>query len=71
MSTSAEHVKQFFDLLNAGKKAALDVRLDTGEVVCQASHVTATGAIGNGTPGETFTHHWTRVARCADGKLTT
>lgn len=70
MSTSAEHVKQFFDLLNSGKKAALDVRLDTGEVFCQATHNTATGAVGNGTPGQTFTERWTRVASCADGKLT-
>jgi hypothetical protein len=69
MTTSAKHVKQFFDLLNSGAKAALDVCLDTGEVVCQASHNTSTGAVGKGTPGQTFTDAWTRVASCADGKL--
>lgn len=69
MATSAEHVKQFFDLLNSGKKAALDVRLDTGEVLCQASHNLSTGKIGEGTPSQPFTNAWTRIASCADGNL--
>lgn len=69
MSTSAANVKQFFDLLNSGAKAALDVNLRTGEVFCQATKNLQTGAIGMGTPGIPFTDQWTRVAACADGKL--
>ena len=61
---NATNVKKFFDLMAAGKKAALDVRLDSGDVVCQFSKNIETGEEGNGTPGQPFTHEWTRVASC-------
>lgn len=69
MSSSAANVKQFFDLLHTGAKAALDVNLKTGEVACLATKNDQTGAIGVGTPGTPYTADWTRVAACADGKL--
>lgn len=59
--SSAAQVKKFFDLMASGKKAALDVNLLTGEVICQFR--------GVGTPGIIFTGTWTRVASCADGKV--
>lgn len=68
-TTSAIQVKTFFDLLSTGAKAALDVNLKTGDVVCLATKNEQTGAVGVGTPGMPYTADWTRVAACADGKL--
>lgn len=68
-TNSATQVKKFFDLLAAGKQAALDVQLNNGEVACIASINQDSGAIGNGTPGQPYTAEWTRVAACANGSL--
>lgn len=67
--SSAAQVKKFFDLMAGGKKAALDVNLTTGEVVCQFTKNETTGAEGVGTPGTPFTGAWDRVASCADGEI--
>lgn len=60
---SAEQVKTFFGLLAEGKQAALDVCLDTGDVVCRAS-VSVDKRVGNGTPGILYSAVWTRIASC-------
>jgi hypothetical protein len=66
---SADMVKQFFKLLAEGKKAALDIHLDSGEIVCRFSKNQQTNAEGLGTPGQPFSPKWERVANCENFRL--
>lgn len=71
MHGNVDTIKKFFHLLNAGKQAALDVHQSTGEVVCMRSYNDHTDAEGNGTPPQTYTASWQRLAACDKGRLIT
>ena len=64
MTNTAYHVKKFFDLAKDGKRAALDVNLSTGDIVCMFSKNINTKAEGDGTPSSTMSDAWKRVATC-------
>jgi hypothetical protein len=58
---------KFFQLAHDGKKAALDMSVETAELACLYTQGDA--GEGAGTPGQTYTAQWIRLAVCEDGRI--
>ena len=63
------HIQKFWEIHGKGKRVALDIRKDTGEVVARYTESSA-GIIGAGTPPCCMTGRWMRVME-SDGKIIT
>lgn len=63
-----EAINKFWELIGAGKSAALDVSTETGEMVARFSK-SAEGAEGNGTPPIPYTDAWARVMVGLNGQV--
>ena len=64
MTNTAYQVKKFFDLAADGKRAALDVNLSTGDIVCMFSKNINTKTEGDGAPSSMMSDAWESVATC-------
>jgi hypothetical protein len=62
-------IQEFWKLAEAGKSAALDINIKTGELLLQASK-SKTGEIGNGTPAIPFSDDWARILLSNKGTIT-
>ncbi len=61
-------ITKFWALANAGKSAALDININTGELVVRCT-VSATGAQGNGAAPATYGDDWARIVSSDRGQV--